>query len=45
MSGVEDRLSLLVRNSEELVDCGYYARVMQGRPAAPPGDELPWSVP
>jgi len=26
LSGVEDRLSLLVRNAEELVDCGYYAK-------------------
>lgn len=32
LSGVEDRLSLLVRNARELVDCGFYSNGSSRRP-------------
>lgn len=37
LSGVEDRLSLLVDNARELVDCGFYSDRAAGLPDAAPG--------
>lgn len=37
LSGVEDRLSLLVDNARELVDCGFYSERAAGLPDAPRG--------